>query len=132
MIKVILDSNFLFIPLQFKIDIFDEIEALIGRFEPIILSTTMEELRSFSKKSSIKTQKQALSALNLAKRCRLVSVEKRPEESFDDVILRVAKEWKYSVATNDRTLRKRLRETGITTIFLRQKSHLEIEGYPSD
>jgi len=131
MVRVILDSNFLFVPFQFKIDIFDELEALVGRFEPLVLSTTLEELRSLSDgKNPEKVRRQALSALELTKRCRLVDMEKKAEENFDDVIVRVAREWKCPVATNDRMLRKRLRKAGVATIFLRQRSRLEIEGSP--
>lgn len=127
--KVILDANFLLVPFQFKVDIFSEIEALIGGFEPIVLSTTMEELKRLSKSRSEKTRRNSLAALELAKKCRIVDVELRPGESYDSAILRVADEGKYIVATNDRKLRKRLRDKGITTIFLRQKSHLEMDGY---
>lgn len=128
MIKVIFDSNFLFVPFQFHIDIFDELEKLAGRFEPVVLSPTLDELETLSKKSPVKTSRQALLALELTKRCRVVEMEKKRGESHDDVILRVAKEWKSPVATNDRTLRKRLREAEVTTIFLRQRSRLEVEG----
>ncbi|MEM2110597.1 MAG: DNA-binding protein [Candidatus Bathyarchaeia archaeon] len=128
MIKVILDANFLFIPFQLKIDIFAELGTILGRFEPIVLSTTFEELRNLSaKKPKIRTQ--AFSALDLIKKCTVINVEKKPGENSDDVILRLAKELKCPVATNDRILRKKLREEGIATIFLRQKSHLKIEGY---
>ncbi len=127
--KVILDANFLLVPFQFKVDIFSEIEALIGGFEPIVLSTTMEELKRLSKAKSEKTRRSFLAALELAKKCRIVDVELRSGESYDDAILRVAGEGKYIVATNDSNLRKRLRDKGITTIFLRQKSHLEMDGY---
>jgi len=128
-IKVIFDANFLFIPFQFKIDIFDELEALIGRFEPIILSTTLKELESLSKKRKVKIRNQALAALDLTKKCKIIDMEKNLEESFDDVVLRVAKKWGCPVATNDRTLRKRLREADVAVIFLRQRSRLGIEGY---
>ena len=128
MIKIILDSNFLFVPFQFQIDIFEELEALVGRFEPVVLSTTLEELEALSRKSSAKTRRLALSALDLVKRCRTVEVERKPQESHDDVVLRVAKEWRSPVATNDRTLRKRLREAEVATIFLRQRARLDIEG----
>jgi rRNA-processing protein FCF1 len=127
--KVILDANFLLVPFQFKVDIFSEIEALIGGFEQIVLSTTMEELKRLSKAKSEKTRRSFLAALELAKKCRIVDVELRSGESYDDAILRVAGEGKYIVATNDSNLRKRLRDKGITTIFLRQKSHLEMDGY---
>lgn len=131
MVKVILDSNFLFLPFQFHIDVFDELGTLLGRYEPVILSTTLEELESLTEKRSVKESRQASAALELARRCRVVEVERKPEESYDDVILRIGKEWKSPVATNDKTLRKRLREAGLANIFLRQKSRLEIEGHVS-
>jgi rRNA-processing protein FCF1 len=127
--RVILDANFLLVPFQFKVDIFSEIEALVGGFEPIVLSTTIEELKKLSTVKSEKTRRNSLAALELVKKCRIVDVELRPNESYDDIILRVANEGKYIVATNDSKLRKRLRDKGITTIFLRQKSRLEMNGY---
>lgn len=127
--KVILDANFLLVPFQFKVDIFSEIEALIGGFEPIVLSTTVEELKKLSAVKSEKARRSFSAALELVKKCRIVDVELRPGESYDDAILRVANEGKYIVATNDSRLRGRLRDKGITTIFLRQKSHLEVDGY---
>ena len=127
--KVIFDTNFLFVPLQFKVDIFDELEALIGKFEPIILSTTIEELKKIAREKSEKNRRNALAALELAKKCKILKVERGSDESYDDVILRIAKEGKYMVATNDSELRRRLRKAGITTIFLRQKAYLQIDGY---
>ncbi len=126
---MILDANFLFVPFQFRVDIWAELTVLLGRFEPVVLSTTVDELEALSKRGPEKTRKIALSALELVKKCSLLSVQRRPEESPDDVIVRVAKELQCPVATNDRALRKRLREAGIATIFLRQRSHLKTEGY---
>lgn len=128
-IKVIFDANFLFIPFQFRIDIFREIESLIGHFEPVILSTTLEELMRLSNRKSIKVRKNALSALDLAKKCNIIEVRAEVGESYDDVLLRVAKEYKSIVATNDSKLRKRLREAGVATIYLRQRAYLQINGY---
>jgi len=128
-IKVILDSNFLFIPSQFKVDIFEELMNLLNqRFEPVLLSSTHQELRSMAEKGSPKRRKQASLALELAKKCRLVNIEKGAGETNDDVILRIATQWKSSVATNDRELRRKLRNRDIPVIFLRGKSRLELEG----
>ncbi len=127
--KIILDSNFLFIPLQFRIDVSKELENLVGKFEPIVLSTTMEELKTLTKEKPEKTRRQALLALKIAEKCTLITVEKDPVETYDDVILRKAKEWACLVATNDRNLRKRLRKESIPTIYLRQRKRLELEGY---
>jgi len=128
-IKVILDSNFLFIPLQFKIDIFEQLQTLLNqKFELILLSSTHQELRTIAEKGSPTRRKQASFALKLAEKCRIVNIEKKAGETNDNVILRVAAEWKSPVATNDRELRRKLRSLDIPVIFLRGKSRLELEG----
>jgi len=127
--KIILDSNFLFVPFQFKIDVLEELGNILGRFEPVVLSTTVEELKKLVDEKSDKTRRQALSALKIAKKCIFVGVERASEETYDDVILRKAKEWACAVATNDRVLRKRLRKEAIPTIYMRQRKRLELEGH---
>jgi len=126
---ILLDANFLFIPSQFQIDIFDELMKLLNqRFEPVILSPTYKELQKIAEKGSPKIRQHASFALKLAEKCRIVEVEQRFEETHDDVIVRVAAEWRCPVATNDRALRKRLRDINVSVIYLRQRSHLEMEG----
>jgi rRNA-processing protein FCF1 len=128
-LKVILDSNFLFVPAQFKIDVFEELMKLLNqRFEPILLSATYQELQTMAEKGSLSRRKKASLALKLAEKCRLVNIEKEAGETNDDVILRIATQWKSPVATNDRELRRRLRTQDIPVIFLRGKSRLELEG----
>ena len=128
MVKIILDSNFLLVPLQFRVDIFEELNVLLGKAEPIVLSTTIEELKKLIEKSSIKERMRFSAALKLAERCEILKVKRDKSENYDDVIFRVAKELKIPVATNDSELRKRLREAGIATVYLRQKARLEIDG----
>lgn len=128
-LKIILDANFLFIPSQFRLDIFEGISNLVNqRFEPILLSTTHEELKKMAEKRKPKLMKQAVIALKLAEKCRIVDVEKNLGETNDDAIIRVAAAWKCPVATNDRELRRKLRAQKITVIFLRGKSRLQLEG----
>jgi len=128
-LKVILDSNFLFVPAQFRIDVFEGLMNLLNqRFEPILLSSTYQELQTMAEKGSSSRRKQALLALKMAEKCRVVNVKKSAEKTNDEVILRVATEWKCPVATNDRELRRKLRNRDIPVIFLRGKSRLELEG----
>lgn len=128
-LKIILDSNFLFVPLQFKIDIFESMMNLLNqRFEPILLSTTQKELQKMAEKGPPKLRKQAAMALKLAEKCRIIDVERSEEETNDDVILKVATKWGCPVATNDRALKRRLRDISIPVIYLRQKSLLKLEG----
>jgi len=128
-IKVILDSNFLFVPLEFKIDIFEEIQNILGgRIKFIVLSSTIEELKKISASGKNKLSRQASFALELAKKCEILKVERFPGESNDDVIVRVAKKFKCAIATNDRRLKRTLRNMGIAVIYVREKSRLEMEG----
>jgi rRNA-processing protein FCF1 len=127
-LKVILDSNALFVPLEFKIDIFEELGQLLKRnAEFILLSPVKHELEVLAAGEPPKIRRQARFALHLAEKCKLVAVENR-EETTDDVIIRVAKKWNSPVFTNDRVLKRRLRDISVPVIYLRQKSRLDIDG----
>jgi len=126
--KLILDSNALFVPLQFKLDIFEELNTLMNaNYEPILLSPNRQEIERLAREGSLKTRKEASYALKLAEKCRLVELE-IIGASADDVIVEVASKWKCPVFTNDRLLRKRLRDINVPVIYVRQKSRLEIDG----
>lgn len=128
-LKVIFDANFFFIPIQFNLDIFEELAKLLKkRYEPLLLSSTKKELQGLAESTSTKTSKQALTAINLVEKCSFVPVEKSSTETYDDVIVRVATESKIPVATNDRNLRKRLRQSGVAVIYMRQKQRLVLDG----
>ncbi len=127
--KVIFDSSFLFIPSKFNLDIFEELAKILNqRFEPIILSSTYKELQKIAESRAPKLRRQATLALNFAQKCRQLDVEKGGGESNDDVIVRVASGMVCCVATNDRTLRKRLRSENVTVIYLRHKQSLAMDG----
>jgi len=126
--KVILDSNAFFVPLQFKIEIFGELEKLLGRnLELILLSPVKQELESLGKKGSPKMQKNVLMALKLAEKCRYIEVDSQGSALTDDIIFEIAKEWRSPVFTNDRQLKQRLRDISVPVIYVRQKSRLEID-----
>ena len=115
--KVIFDSNFLFVPSQFQLDIFEGMANLLNqRFECILLAPIRRELEKLAREGSPKTRQEASLALNLADKCRVVPVKKGLRETNDDVIVRVASELQCLVATNDRKLRKRLRSLGIPVV----------------
>jgi len=128
-LKIILDSNALFVPLQLKIDIFTELERLLKRnFELILLSPVKRELEALARKGSPKTRKNAACALRLAERCRYLEVDDSGSKLADDAIVSIAKEGSFLVLTNDKQLRKRLRNISVPVVYVRQKSHLEIDG----
>ncbi len=123
-----MDSNALFIPLKFKIDIFEELKSLLTRnVECILLSPVKHELELLATGHEPKLRRQADFALRLAEKCTLVAVEAKGEAT-DNIILRVAKSWNAPVFTNDNALRRRLRDISVPVIYLRQKSRLDIDG----
>lgn len=128
-IKIILDSNFLLIQPQFHINILEELENVLNqRVKGIILSPVYKELQTLSRGNNANERKKALFVLKYIEGFEIVDVTKRQNETVDDLIIRLAKEWNYPVATNDKKLRKRLRDVSIAVVYLRQKSHLEVQG----
>ncbi|MEM1565648.1 MAG: DNA-binding protein [Candidatus Bathyarchaeia archaeon] len=128
-IKVIVDSNALFVPLQLKIDIFDGLKTLLNRnFELVLLSPIKKELEKLATEGSPKTRREATYALKLAEKCTIVDLNEVFGGDPDEAIVKVAGEWKCPVFTNDRELRKRLRDISVPVIYVRQKSRLEIDG----
>jgi len=126
---VIIDSNALFIPFQFKIDIYNELKQLLNRnFELILISPVKRELERLATKSSSKMQKNASLALKFAEQLSSYFELEASQETTDDLIVKVACEWKAPVFTNDKLLRKRLRDINVPVIYMREKSRLEIDG----
>ena len=126
---IILDTNALFVPVQFKIDLLEELKKLLNRnFEPVLLSPTRRELERIAVKGPPETRKQAGYALKLAEKCTFLEVQQEKGTPTDDLIVQVASKHKYAVFTNDRQLRNRLRDINVPVIYVRQKSRLEIDG----
>ena len=128
-LKVILDSNALFVPLELKIDIFEELRRLLNRnVEIVLLSSVKHELELLATKNSPKIRREASFALKLAEKCKYVPVENDEKLTTDDAIVRVARNWNSPVFTNDRQLKKKLRDISVPVIYVRQKSRLDIDG----
>jgi rRNA-processing protein FCF1 len=127
-LRIILDSNALFVPAQFNIDIFEELKNLLNRnFEFILPSPVKKELERIASQGPQKTRRRAEMALKLAQKCTLLETEDS-SGSTDDLILEIARTQRYPVFTNDRQLRNRLRDINTPVIYVRQKSRLEIDG----
>ncbi|MGA3291398.1 MAG: PIN domain-containing protein [Candidatus Bathyarchaeia archaeon] len=128
-LKVILDSNALFVPLEFKLDIFVEVEHLLNRnVDFVLLSPVKRELEQLTTKDSPKIRREAAYALKFAQKCKYVAVDEDEKLSTDDAIVKVARAWNSPVFTNDRQLRRKLRDISLPVIYVRQKSRLEIDG----
>ncbi len=118
--KVIIDTNGLMIPVQFNVDIFDELRRLgYNRF--IVPLSVIRELESLQKGLRGKDKTAAKVAYSLARRCEVVETSGHA----DNVIVDLAGNCDAAVLTNDIGLKKRLEDKNIPIICLRQKNRLE-------
>ncbi|MBD3156053.1 MAG: hypothetical protein GF368_05370 [Candidatus Aenigmarchaeota archaeon] len=122
--KIILDTNFLTIPYQFSIDIFDKIKDLVrGEHEILVLDGTVRELKILSNKKGRKSLA-ARVGLELIEKEDL-KVVKTDDGNVDDEIVDLSGE-ETIVATNDKELIKRLKHKNVKIIYLRGRNRLEM------
>ena len=123
--RIILDTNFLTVPYQFNIDIFEEIDrVVVGEYELTTLDCVVKELKKL-KKSRGKAAASAKVALLLIKE-KNVKVIKTGEKNVDIKIYRMADE-NTIVATNDRDLRRKLKNKNVKVLYLRSKKYIAIK-----
>ena len=124
--QVIADTSFLMIPGLFGIDIMGELERVLEHpCELVISSPVVLELKRISAKGKPKERVAARIGLLLVKRASVVKAKGGADES----ILDLAAQKRCVVGTTDAALRRELRRRGIPVIYLRQKSHLAIDGW---
>ena len=127
--KVILDTNFLLIPAQFRVDIFSEIRRVCDfNYELVVVAETIAELKKIiaSGRSSGRDKKAAKLALQLLRKygVRVLKNYRKVFKRADDAILDIADK-KSLVATQDRELKRAL-QAKCGLIILRQKQYLQI------
>jgi len=126
---VLLDSNFLFIPLKFGVDIFDELRGLLGEnIKFLVTRPVLKEIDLLRRGAKPGFLKEIGFARKMAEKCDVFEDSLKEGETVDQSLVRVAIEEGFSVATNDAKLRKTLKREGVPTVFLRQRAFLEVEG----
>ncbi len=140
-IVVVIDANFILLPLQFKIHYLEEIEQKLQRkVKFIIFKQILDELEAKAKREK-KTAKflrlfnSGLSYLDKYK--EMFSILNDPSikvhtETSDSFLLRKCLELKNQdflvyLATNDKELKKRAKQLKINLIFVRQKKIISVE-----
>ena len=136
---ILLDANFLLIPVQFRYDIYEELQNLVPHpWKIIIISPILDELR---KKQSVlgkhtKMAKEIKFALQIlqSQPYQEITMKRIPGLPVDDQLIQYAQNEqkinptdKYYIASNDKALRKKAKEQSIRTIYLRNKRTLAID-----
>jgi hypothetical protein len=114
----VLDTNFLVVPGQFKIDVAAEIRRLVPGAKLVTLSGALRELENIKGKEI---------AMQFIERNKVQVIESAGH--VDDAILSYARANNAAVATNDAALVKRLKGANVPVVRVRQKSTLALEGH---
>ncbi|MFH1770370.1 MAG: PIN domain-containing protein [archaeon] len=129
--KVILDTNFLLIPGQFNVNVFAEIEHLLGKSVKLcIIDKTIEELNKITVLGKAKDAAAAKLGMALTgaylKQKSLKILPSFPNRSVDDAIVAKSNK-KIYIATQDKELQRRVKNKGAQVIALKQKKYLILE-----
>jgi len=122
--KIVLDTNFLLIPAQFKVDIFSEIDRIMTEpYEIYIVDKTIDELKKIimDTRQKLKDRKAAGLALQLIEAKKIPQIKTEKDKSVDDLIMGLKG---YIVATQDIELKMRLKAKKVRIITLRAKKKL--------
>lgn len=115
--KVVLDTNALLMPFEFRLNIDLELQRLLGDFEVYVPGPVIGELRRTE-------SKHAEVALKLARKYQIFETSIQG----DNGVIEAARQLGAFVVTNDFIMRGKLRRLGLKTIFLRSNNHLTIDG----
>ncbi|MBI2653050.1 hypothetical protein HYX00_06295 [Candidatus Woesearchaeota archaeon] len=123
--RIIIDTNFLMIPSQFRVDIFSEFNRVCNfNYKLFIFEQSINELKNIIEKQSGKGKNAAQFALKLIKLKNIGIIESK-QKDVDSLILNNLSP-DTIIATQDSKLKKELIKKGTSVIILRQKKYLNL------
>ena len=122
--RVLLDTNALLMPAQFGGDLYDELLALFGDFEPIALEEVVGELSGLARGRG-RDAAAARVGLALVRRSTVVP-SGSTAEGVDNRVIEYARREGCTVVTNDRELRNALLREGVDVVSMRRQKTLEL------
>jgi rRNA-processing protein FCF1 len=125
-VKVILDTNFLLVPGTLRVDVFTKIRELDPSAELFVVDKTIDELNKIQAEQK-KFRSAAALAVQLLEQQKVKIIKTEKNKNTDLIIAETAEKNKYAVATQDKGLKKLLRQKQIPIIILRQKKYIRLE-----
>tara|TARA_Y100000310_G_C20641904_1_gene794432 strand:- start:932 stop:1315 length:384 start_codon:yes stop_codon:yes gene_type:complete len=124
MTRIIIDTNFLLIPIQFNVDIFSEIERISEfKYKLYIIDKAVDELKDIVEKQKGKSKEAAKIGLLFVEKGKVKVIKTKGDKYADDLIVEEVKKGDV-VATQDVGLKRRLKGKGVKFIGSRQKKYL--------
>jgi rRNA-processing protein FCF1 len=124
--KIILDTNFLLIPYQSKVDVFSEIKRICDfKYRLYVIDKTVDELKKIMAKQKGKHRMSAMLGLVFIEQNKIAKIKTKEQKNVDSLIIGKADE-NTIVATQDAGLKRRLKKKGIGLIVMKGKAHLAL------
>jgi len=123
-VRVLFDANALMMPLEHGVDLFSEVQALVGAFEPVVPTEVRAELAGLAR---LRGRRGAAARFGLSLATRCVEEPLGTDGSVDAGIAAYARAHDCLVATSDRALRQALLRDGVPVIALRGARRVTLE-----
>lgn len=121
---IIFDTNFLFVPFEFKVDVISEILRLVSSsFNLFIYEGTISELEAIEKKKD-KNKKFLPLIITMLKNYNFKIIKSQISYIDEQILSNLDKN--VLIATNDKQLRLKIQKERFKVLYLRQKRYLEI------
>lgn len=125
--RILVDTNFLLIPVRFKVDIFDvSADAVNDLTELCVSSRVLDEIRHLKENAKPSFFRDLRMAETFAGMCTFI-VDPSDNE-VDDSLVSLASREGMVLGTSDAELRQKARAAGVKVLYLRQKSYLVLDG----
>ncbi|WP_246984542.1 PIN domain-containing protein [Halorientalis marina] len=121
--RVCMDTSALMMPVECDVRVFEELDRLLGGYEPVVPRAVLTELDGLADGGGEEATAASVGR-DLAQRCAVLDHE---ESYADDALVEVAHEGRCEyVVTNDQPLQERCLGEGVPVIGLRGRNKLAI------
>ena len=125
--KLLVDTNFLLIPVRFKVDIFTESQNAVNDVvEFYVSSRVLDEMQILMDRSKGTFVRELKLAEKLAENCTVIKDDSRTR--VDQSLIDLATREGMMIGTADSELRKKARKASVKVVYLRQKRYLVLDG----
>ncbi|RME55434.1 hypothetical protein D6777_00510 [Candidatus Woesearchaeota archaeon] len=126
--NIVLDTNFLVTAYKFKLDIFEELKNVLDtKFQVYIVDKTINELEKLIKSGKLTDKVGAMVSIKYLKRKNIKIINTVQDNDVDELLLALSPA-QFIVATQDKALKKRLKQKKFKVLTIRQRKQIVLEN----